>query len=74
MDNLGSYSAENPLWAEGLDLVELGVAEPAWSSWGSVRRLVGDTYSAIIQGDPGDIPALLEGLNADAAEAVAETQ
>ena len=74
VDNLGSYSAENPLWAEGLDLVALGVAEPAWSSWGSVRRLVGDTYSAIIQGDPGDIQMLLEELNADAAEAVAETQ
>lgn len=74
VDYLDSFVAENPLWAEGIDLVPLGVAEPAWSSWGSVRRLVGSTYSAIIQGDPGDIQMLLEELNADAAEAVAETQ
>lgn len=73
VDYLDSFVAENPLWAEGIDLVPLGVAEPAWSSWGSVRRSVGDTYSAIIQG-AGDIQTLLEELNVAAADAVAETQ
>lgn len=74
VDYLGDYVAANPGWADGIDLVSLGVAEPAWASWSSVRRSVQDTYSAIIQGDPGDIPDLLEELNATAAEALAETQ
>jgi len=71
---LGDYSEANPLWATGLDLAPLGVAEPGWSSWGTVRRDVQDTFSAILQGEVEDIPGLLEELNAAAAEALAETQ
>ena len=73
VDLLGDYIAANPLWAEGIALGPLGVAEPGWSSWGSVRRDVGDTFAAILQGDFADIPGLLEELNAAAAEAIEET-
>lgn len=71
---LDSYVAANPLWGVGLDLVPLGKAEPGWSSWGSVRRSVQDTFSAIIQGSMEDIPNLLADLDAAAAEAIEETQ
>ena len=71
---LGDYIAANPLWAEGIALIPLGVAEPGWSSYGSVRRDIGDTFAAILQGEVADIPGLLEELNATAAEALAETQ
>ncbi len=73
VDLLDDYIAANPLWAEGIALGPLGVAEPGWSSWGSVRRDVGDTFSAILQGDVADIPGLLTELNAAAAEALEET-
>lgn len=74
IDLLDDYIAANPLWSEGLSLVPYGVAEPGWSSWGSVRRSVGSTFAAIIQGAPEDIPDLLTDLDATAAEAHAETQ
>ena len=73
VDLLDDYIAANPLWAEGIALMPLGVGEPGWSSYGSVRRDVGDTFSAILQGDVADIPGLLEELNAAAAEALEET-
>lgn len=71
---LGDYIEANPLWSVGIDLAPLGAAEPGWSSWGTVRRDVQDTFSAILQGEVEDIPGLLEELNAAAAEALAETQ
>jgi multiple sugar transport system substrate-binding protein/sn-glycerol 3-phosphate transport system substrate-binding protein len=71
---LDDYVAANPLWGEGLLLVPYGATEPGWSSWGSVRRSVGDTFAAIIQGSPEDIPGLLAELDATAAEALADTQ
>jgi multiple sugar transport system substrate-binding protein/sn-glycerol 3-phosphate transport system substrate-binding protein len=71
---LDEYSAANPLWGEGLSLLQYGAAEPGWSSWGSVRRSVGDTFAAIIQGTPDQIPSLLADLDVTAAEALAETQ
>jgi multiple sugar transport system substrate-binding protein/sn-glycerol 3-phosphate transport system substrate-binding protein len=71
---LTDYAAKNPIWGIGLDLVQYGSAEPAWPSWTSVRRTVGDTFSAIIQGTPADIPTLLADLDAKAAQAIVETQ
>jgi multiple sugar transport system substrate-binding protein len=73
VDLLGDYMEANPLWSVGIDLAPLGVSEPGWASWGTVRRAVQDTFSAILQGDIADIPGLLEDLNAAAAEAVEET-
>jgi multiple sugar transport system substrate-binding protein/sn-glycerol 3-phosphate transport system substrate-binding protein len=74
VDLLGDYAAENPLWAQGLEFAPIGVGEPGWASWGTVRRDVQDTFSAILQSDADQIPTLLAELNAAAAEALAETQ
>jgi len=74
VDLLASYAEEKPIWANALSYLEYGKAEPAWPSWSSVRRSVGDTFQAILQGAAEDIPSLLESLNETAAEAVAETQ
>lgn len=74
VDLLDAYAAENPLWAVGLELGPLGVSEPGWASWGTVRRQVRDSFAAVLQGTPEDIPTLLDELNASAAEALAETQ
>jgi len=71
---LTEYQAANPLWGYGLTFLEYGKAEPAWPSWTSVRRSVGDTFAAILQGTLEDIPGLLDALNVTAAEAVAETE
>ena len=73
VDYLDAYSADNPLWADGIQLVPLGVSEPGWASWGSVRREVQDTFAAVLQSETDQIPTLLEELNAAAAEAVEET-
>ena len=71
---LDAYSQDNPIWSYGLSFLDIGKAEPAWPSWTSVRRSVGDTFNAILQGAPGDIPSLLDDLNSTAAEAIIETQ
>ena len=69
---LTDYAAANPQWDTGLLLLNVGQAEPARSSWATVRREVQNTFSAILQSDPDQIVPLLEELDAIAAEAVAE--
>jgi multiple sugar transport system substrate-binding protein len=69
-----AYGAENEIWAHGLTFLDYGKAEPAWASWTTVRRDVGDSFNAIIQGSPGDIPTLLEELNGKAVQAIEEIQ
>jgi multiple sugar transport system substrate-binding protein/sn-glycerol 3-phosphate transport system substrate-binding protein len=71
---LDTYNQDNPIWAKGLTFLQYGMAEPAWPSWTSVRRDIGDTFSAILQGTPADIPSLLSDLNDTAAQAIIETQ
>ena len=71
---LDSYASDNPIWSYGLTFLDSGKAEPAWASWTTVRRDVGDTFNAILQGTPEDIPGLLEDLNAQAQQAIEETQ
>lgn len=67
-----AYGAENATWSYGLTFLEYGSAEPAWASWSIVRRSVGDSFYAILQGEPEEIPTLLSELNDAAAESVAE--
>jgi multiple sugar transport system substrate-binding protein/sn-glycerol 3-phosphate transport system substrate-binding protein len=69
-----AYSAENEIWAYGLSFLEYGKAEPAWASWTTVRRDVGDTFNAILQGTMEDIPTFLAELNDKAEQAIEETQ
>jgi multiple sugar transport system substrate-binding protein len=71
---LDSYSADNPIWAYGPSFLQYGKAEPAWASWTTVRRDVGDTFNAILQGTPDQISSLLEDLNTKAQQAIEETQ
>jgi len=68
------YGAENAIWAYGLTFLDYGKAEPAWASWTTVRRDVQDTFNAILQGSPEDIPSLLQELNDKAVQAMQETQ
>jgi multiple sugar transport system substrate-binding protein len=69
-----AYGKENPIWSYGLSFLQYGKAEPAWPSWTSVRREVGNTFNAILQGTPADIESLLADLNDKAAQAIIETQ
>jgi len=71
---LDTYAADNPQWASGLELVSLGEVEPAIASWSSVRRILQDTFTQIIQGTPDLIPGLLAELDEAAAEAMAEME
>jgi multiple sugar transport system substrate-binding protein len=71
---LSDYLAANPIWSVGTSFLSSGAAEPAWPSWTSVRREVGNTFAAILQAAPADIATLLADLNAKAALAVSETQ
>lgn len=71
---LESYAADKPQWASGLDLVPLGQVEPAIASWSSVRRILQDTFSEILQGTPDQIPGLLAELDEAAADAMAEME
>ena len=71
---LDAYSADNPIWAYGPSFLQYGKAEPAWASWTTARRDVGDTFNAILQGTPEDIPSLLDDLNTKAQQAIDETK
>jgi len=71
---LDAYGAENQTWSYGLTFLDSGKAEPAWASWTTVRRDVGDSFNAIIQGTPEDIPTQLEDLNVKAQQAIDELQ
>jgi len=69
---IGDYIDANPIWSIGLSFLDSGKAEPAWASWTQVRRDVGDSFAAILQGSEDDIPATLEALNVTAQEAIDE--
>ena len=71
---LDTYISDNPIWSQGLSFMQDGKAEPAWPSWTSTRRSVQDTFFAILDAAPEDIPGLLEDLNATAQQAIEETQ
>jgi multiple sugar transport system substrate-binding protein len=71
---LTDYSAANPIWAYGPSFLQYGKAEPAWASWTTVRRDVQDTFNAILQGTPDQIPSMLEDLNTEAQQAIDEVR
>lgn len=70
---LAEYVEANPIWQDGLDLLKFGKSEPAKPSWATVRRAVGQTFSAIIASPADQVDALLSELDAAALEAVEET-
>jgi multiple sugar transport system substrate-binding protein/sn-glycerol 3-phosphate transport system substrate-binding protein len=71
---LDAYAADNPQWTSGLELIPLGQSEPAIASWVSVRLMLQDAFSEIIQGTPDMIPDILADLDEAAAEAMAEME
>lgn len=63
VSKLERYQAENPAWALGWDLLEVGKSEPTAPSWRIVRWAVGDAFAGILQGSSGDVQDILEDLN-----------
>jgi ABC-type glycerol-3-phosphate transport system substrate-binding protein len=60
---LERYQAENPAWALGWDLLEVGKTEPIAPSWRIVRWAVSDAFAGILQSSSGDVQDILEDLN-----------
>lgn len=73
--DVGDRAGSDPIWAEGLALLELGKAEPNLAAHGAVRGAIRDAYFAILEAtDEAGIMVILDDLNATAADLVAETQ
>jgi ABC-type glycerol-3-phosphate transport system substrate-binding protein len=74
--DLGTKLEDDPIYAGALELIEAygDRSEPNLAAHGSVRGLIRDAFFAILDAaDEAEIIAILDQLNADAAEAVAET-
>jgi ABC-type glycerol-3-phosphate transport system substrate-binding protein len=71
LEYLGEYAAENPLWAQVIDMIPYGQTEPALGSWGIARWAFGDAIEELFgpEFDREQIPTLLETLE----EALNET-
>ena len=63
---LGDYNAENPVYAQALDLLQYGAFEPQLISYTAVRDAAQEAYNAMIQG--ADIQATLDDLTERANE------
>lgn len=64
LDYLTEYVAENPLWAQVVDMIPYGETEPALGSWGIARWAFGDAIEELFSPayDSEQVPALLEKL------------
>ncbi|NIW50507.1 MAG: extracellular solute-binding protein [Gammaproteobacteria bacterium] len=74
---LGDYLATNLKYQSALNLASLGVAEPqTFPAWSSVRRAVDDAAAVLYDPDltEAEVMAILEQLNADAADYVSELE
>lgn len=73
--DVGSRPTDDPLWAEGLALLEFGKAEPNLAAHGAVRGAIRDAFFAVAEATTEEeIVTILDQLNAEAADLVAETQ
>jgi multiple sugar transport system substrate-binding protein/sn-glycerol 3-phosphate transport system substrate-binding protein len=73
--DVGTRPQDDALWAEGLSLLEFGKAEPNLAAHGAVRGAIRDAFFAVAEATSEDeIITILNDLNAEAAELVAETQ
>ena len=73
--DVGDRPTTDPIWAEGLALLELGKAEPNLAAHGAVRGAIRDSFFAVLDAtSEEDIVAILEELNNTAATLVAETE
>ena len=74
--DLGTKLDDDPVYAGALELIEAygGNSEPNLAAHGSVRGLIRDAFFAILDAETDeDVIAILDQLNADAAEVVEET-
>ena len=74
--DLGTKLEDDPIYAGALELIEAygGRSEPNLAAQGAVRGLIRDAFFAILDAtSEEEVIAILDQLNADAAEQVAET-
>jgi multiple sugar transport system substrate-binding protein/sn-glycerol 3-phosphate transport system substrate-binding protein len=74
--DLGTKLDDDPIYAGALELIETygGRSEPNFAAHGAVRGLIRDAFFAILDAaDDAEVIAILDQLNAEAAEQVAET-
>jgi multiple sugar transport system substrate-binding protein len=74
--DLGTKLDDDPIYAGALELIEAygGRSEPNLAAHGAVRGLIRDAFFAILDAtSEAEVIAILDQLNADAAEQVAET-
>jgi ABC-type glycerol-3-phosphate transport system substrate-binding protein len=75
VDLVSAFAAENPIWAQGLELSGLGKSEPNLPAHGVVRGLIQDAFFAIAEAaDEAAIQAILDQLQADAETEVSNSQ
>jgi len=73
--DLGSKPDDDPVWAQSYDLMQYGVAEPNLAAHGAVRGLIQGAFdAAMAAADAAAVQAILDQLQADAEDAVEETQ
>jgi ABC-type glycerol-3-phosphate transport system substrate-binding protein len=68
--HLSAYSSRYPQWAEAVELLKYAHSEPAYQSWGQVRRALGDANTQVFRSyfTIDQLPAMLEYLDNFAAE------
>jgi len=73
--DVGTRSADDPIWGGALALLSNAKAEPNLAAHGAVRGEIQDAYFAIVDApDEAAVIAILDALNETAALLVAETQ
>ncbi len=75
--DLGTKLEDDPIYAGALELIQAygDRSEPNLAAHGSVRGLIRDAFFAILDAaDEAEVIAILDQLDADAAQAVADTQ
>lgn len=68
------FRTDNPRWAQGLNLLKYGQADPLHPSWEIVRQAVGDAFEDLFEKNPGEITKLLRMLDQTAAELLEYSQ
>jgi ABC-type glycerol-3-phosphate transport system substrate-binding protein len=73
--DVGTRATDDPIWGGALALMDLGKAEPNLAAHGAVRGAIKDAFDAVANATSHeDIVGILDGLNATAAQLVAESQ
>ncbi len=70
LEKLHGYQVQHSQWADAAGLLEYGIGEPAYASWGAVRRAIGDATTQLYRPyfSVELVPGLLDYLDLFAAE------